>query len=157
MLGRYGIGEEYELSDEFWAEVEKVLPPPKAKKRQGRPRMDDRQAMTAILYVLRTGLQWKALPRSLGAPSTVHDRFQEWREAGVFRTLWRTSLEGYDEIRGIDWSWQALDGAMTKAPLGGKRNGGESNGPRQVRDQAQPARGRPRDTFGRYRGWRESA
>lgn len=157
MLGQYGVGREYELADEFWAKVEGVLPPPRAKKRQGRPRMDDRQAMTAILFVLRTGIQWKALPRSLGAPSTVHDRFQEWREAGVFKALWRISLEGYDEIRGIDWSWQALDGAMTKAPLGGKRNGSEPNGPGQVRDQAKPARGRPRDTFGRYRGWRESA
>jgi len=37
--------------------------------------MDDRKAMSAIFYVLRTGCQWKALPRSIGAPSTaVHDR-----------------------------------------------------------------------------------
>src|SRR6266480_1355491 len=47
------------------------------------PRMDDRQALDAIFYVLRTGCQWKALPRSLGAGSTVHDRFQEWQQAGV--------------------------------------------------------------------------
>lgn len=157
MSGQYGVGSEYELSDEFWAEVQKALPAPKAKKRQGRPRMADRQAMTAILYVLRTGIQWKALPRSLGAPSTVHDRFQEWREAGVFQSLWRTSLEHYDETRGIDWSWQALDGAMTKAPLGGKRNGAEPDRPGQVRDEAKPPGGRPRDPLGRYRGWREPA
>jgi putative transposase len=36
--------------------------------------------MTAIVYVLRTGCQWKALPRSLGAASPGHDRVQAWRE-----------------------------------------------------------------------------
>jgi transposase len=40
-------------------------------------RMDDRKSMNGIFYVLRTGCQWKALPKSLGAASTVHDRFQE--------------------------------------------------------------------------------
>ena len=40
------------------------------KKKAGRPRMDDRKAMSAIFYVLRTGCQWNALPRSLGASST---------------------------------------------------------------------------------------
>jgi len=89
--------------------------------------MDDRQAMTAIFYVLRTGCQWKALPRSLGAASTVHDRFQEWLEAGVFERLWQAGLSEYDEKVGIDWEWQAMDGAMTKAPLGGKRNRSQSH------------------------------
>ena len=42
----------------------------KRKKKAGRPRMDDRKAMSAIFYVLRTGCQWNALPRSLGASST---------------------------------------------------------------------------------------
>lgn len=52
---------------------------------------------TAIVHILRTGKQWKALPRSLGAASTVHDRFQEWRPEGVFMALWRASPETYDE------------------------------------------------------------
>ena len=82
--------------------------------------MDDRKAMSAIFYILRTGCQWKALPRSLGAPSTVHDRFQEWQQAGVFRRMWVNGLLEYDENVGIDWEWQAMDGVMTKAPLGGK-------------------------------------
>lgn len=46
--------------------------------------MSDRQAFTAILYVLRTGIQWNALPHELGAGSTVHDRFQEWEKAGFW-------------------------------------------------------------------------
>ncbi len=63
--------------------------------------------------------QWKALPRCFGAASTVHDRFQEWRKAGVFEKLWQAGLAEYDEQLGLEWEWQAMDGAMTKAPLGG--------------------------------------
>jgi hypothetical protein len=54
--------------------------------------MDDLKAMTAMLYVLRTGCQWKALPRSLGAGSTVHLRFQQWGEAKVFKKMWTAGL-----------------------------------------------------------------
>ena len=79
--------------------------------------------MTAIFYRQRTGCQWQALPRSLGAHITVHDRFQEWQAAGVFERLWRDALYAYDEEVGIDWEWQAMDGAMTKAPLGGEKTG----------------------------------
>lgn len=80
--------------------------------------MDDREAFAAMVYVLRTGIQWNALPRELGASSTVHDRYQEWERAGFFEELWRAGLDEYDELEGIEWEWQAIDGAMTKAPLG---------------------------------------
>jgi putative transposase len=53
--------------------------------------------MSAVFYVLRTGCQWNALPRSLGASSTVHDRFQEWRKAGVFKRMWIDGLSIYDK------------------------------------------------------------
>lgn len=77
----------------------------------------------AIFYVLRTGIQWKALPRTLGAPSTVHDRFQFWVEAGVFHTLWELGLlQCYLEGQ-LDFSWQSIDGCLTKAPLAGEQTG----------------------------------
>src|SRR5438552_13331063 len=72
----------------------------------------------AIVYVLRTGMQWNALPRELGASSTVHDRFQEWEAKGLFKTLWQVGLEEDDELEGIEWEWQSVDGVMTKAPFG---------------------------------------
>jgi transposase len=111
----------YEVPGVLWERIVPLLPPPKKKKKAGRPRMDDRKAMSAIFYILRTGCQWKALPRSLGAPSTVHDRFQEWQQAGVFKQMWIDGLLEYDEMVGIDWEWQSMDGVMTKAPLGGKK------------------------------------
>jgi len=144
----YGVNPSYLLPDELWERLAPLLPPPRQKKVPGRPRMSDRQAMTAVFYVLRTGCQWKALPRSLGAPSTVHDRFRMWREAGVFAQMWQVALSFYDDELGIEWEWQAVDGAMTKAPLGGKRYGAEPDGSRQERDQAQSADRWPRDPLG---------
>jgi putative transposase len=119
----YGIDAKYLIPDGLWAEMVRLLPVPKAKKKAGRPRANDRRMMTAILYVLRTGIQWEALPHSLSPHSTAHDRFQEWRAAGFFERLWQEGLYAYDEEVGIDWTWQAMDGVMTKAPLGGEQTG----------------------------------
>lgn len=85
--------------------------------------MDDRRCLTAILYLLRTGIQWCALPRSLGAKSTVHDRFEEWSQAGVFTTAWKRAIADLDRAGGVEWEWLAMDGTMTKAPLGGEATG----------------------------------
>ena len=87
-----GIETKYCLSDAVWTRVMPLLPPHNRRLKGGRPPMDDRKAMTAILYVLRTGCQWRALPRSLGAGTTVHDRFQQWVEAGVFKKMWKAGL-----------------------------------------------------------------
>jgi transposase len=93
----YGVEAGYCIPDELWERIEPLLPKAKAKPLGGRPKLDDRQVMTAIFYVLRTGCQWKAIPRSLGAGSTVHDRFQQWVEEGVFQKLWKAGLLEYDE------------------------------------------------------------
>jgi putative transposase len=111
------------VNDEFWEKVEPLIPPAPSRAKGGRTRMDDRKAFTAMIYVLRTGIQWNPLPREMGASSTVHDRYQEWERLGFFEELWRAGLLEYDELQGIEWEWQALDGAMTKAPLGRSATG----------------------------------
>jgi putative transposase len=118
-----GVDSVYEIPDVLWERIVPLLPPPRKKKKVGRPRMDYWKAMNAILYILRTGCQWNALPRSLGASTTVFDRYQEWQQAGVFRRMWVGGLLEYDIKKGIDWEWQAMDGVMTKAPLGEKSTG----------------------------------
>ena len=110
--------EPWRVSDEFWEKVEPLIPPAPSHAKGGRSRMDDREAFAAMIYVLRTGIQWNALPREIGASSTVHDRYQEWERLGFFEELWRAGILKYDELEGIEWEWQAIDGAMTKAPLG---------------------------------------
>jgi len=90
----------------------------------GRPRVSDRRCADAIFYILRTGCQWQALDQTeLCAHSTAHDRFQEWVNAGVFLKLWQAGVERFDELHEIDWDWLSMDGAMTKAPLGGEKTG----------------------------------
>jgi putative transposase len=133
------VGDEYQIPDMLWNRIKVLLPPPKPKKKSGRPRMDDRLAMNAIFYVLRTGCQWNAIPRSLGASSTVHDRFQEWRKAGVFQRLWRMGLIEYNAEKGLDWEWQVMDGTITKAPLGGKKYRSKPNRQAKVWNETKPA------------------
>src|SRR5262245_43644458 len=115
----------FRISDELWTVLEPLLPEHVNLHRfgGGRPRVPDRQCADAIFFVLRTGSQWEALNQTeLCAKSTAHDRFQEWVEAGVFVKLWQSGVERFDELKGIDWAWLSMDGAMTKAPLGGEKD-----------------------------------
>ncbi len=111
----------WRLPDDLWAELRPLLPPEKPPGTPGRPVIPFRQVVDGILYVLRTGCQWKALPREYGSASTCHRRFQAWVQAGVFERLWAKLLIRYDDLRGIQWKWQSLDSVMVKAPLGGRR------------------------------------
>jgi transposase len=112
------------MPDELWAQIEPLLPPGKPHPLGcHRRRVDNRAAMDAIFFVARTGCQWNALNQTgLCSSSSAHRRFQEWTAAGVFQQAWARGLVAFDERKGIDWAWQAMDGAMTKAPLGGGKN-----------------------------------
>lgn len=118
------------ISDELWEKIGPLIPPHARMHRLGgRPRVDDRKAMNGIFFVLRTGCQWKALDATgICSGSVAHARFQEWTQAGVFKDFWAKGLEEYDEVKGIQWRWQSLDGAITKAPLGGEKNRPKSDG-----------------------------
>jgi len=138
----------FRFPDELWEKLEPLLPPHVNTHRfgGGRPRVADRKCMDGIFFVLRTGCQWKALDQTgICSGSTAHTRFQEWVQAGVFLEFWKAGLLEYDELKGLDWEWLAMDGAMTKAPLSGGKSGQEPHRPRKTRGQAQSAdRGRRR-------------
>ena len=126
------------VSDALWTLIEPHLPKHVNTHRfgGGRPRTPDRVCMNAIFFVLRTGCQWNALDATGICPSsTAHDRFQEWERAGVFLKLWKAGLMEYDDLKGIDWKWQSMDGAMTKSPLSGEKMRSQSHGSRQGRSQ----------------------
>lgn len=109
-----------DVPEVLWKRVEPYLPIEPPRPRGGRPRNDNRRVLAGILYRLRTGCQWKALPGEyFGSGSTCHERFQEWVGAGVFAKVFEQCLRYYDACRGIDWRWCSLDSAMVKAPKGG--------------------------------------
>ena len=113
----------WKVDDETWARIEPLIPPPLPSLRGGGYRIDNRQVFNAILYVLRTGCQWNAIPKELCSSSTAHRRFQEWEAGGLFQRLWEEGLTEYESLQGIEWQWQSVDGAMTKAPFGGAATG----------------------------------
>ena len=115
----------WRIPDWLWLELEPLLPQrPAHPLGCHNPRVLDRAAMNAILFVLRTGCQWNALNATgICSSSSAHRRFQEWEQAGVFAELWRRGLVAFEERKGIEWEWLAMDGAMTKAPLGGAHTG----------------------------------
>jgi putative transposase len=141
----------YRIADPLWAVLQPVLPVPVNRHRfgGGRPRAADRRCADAIFYVLRTGCQWGALDATdLGRRSTAHDRFQEWIAAGVFLKLWQAGVEQFEELKGIDWDWLSMDGAMTKAPFGGEKHRSQSDRSGQKWGQTQSVDRGPRGAGG---------
>ena len=148
MSKRIGSHEQWRAPDELWERVEPLLPRYRVSKLGGRPRVDRRRVFDGILFVLRTGCQWNSAPSEFGTSTTLHRYFTDWTKRGVFFRLWKEALREYDELKGIDWGWQSLDGAMTKAPLGGEKNRPKPHGSRQIRHQTFPSYGWRRRTAG---------
>lgn len=113
------------ISDELWEAIKDEIPQKKRDPKkhyknasgQGRPSIPARKVLEGIFYVLRTGCQWKAVPRIYGCGSSIHRYYREWVQAGFFQRIWSLGLEKYDELEGIGWEWQSVDGCMIKAPL----------------------------------------
>jgi transposase len=115
----------WEITDAFWEKAEPLLPRKtrdqskeyQRKPEGGRPPLAPRNVLEAIFYVLRTGIQWKALPMEFGVASAIHRYFRCWSEQGFFEVLWVAGLHTYNEVTGINWTWLSADECMTKAPL----------------------------------------
>ena len=94
------------ISDAFWEAVKDEIPQRqrveckiyKRKPGGGRKPLSKRRVLEGIFYVLRTGCQWKAVPKEYGAASSIHQYFQEWASAGFFERIWSKGLEKYDEL-----------------------------------------------------------
>jgi len=109
------------IPDELWDEFKKFLPKEKPPKIVGRPIIPYKQVLDGILYALRTGCQWKMLPKEYGSGSVCHRRFQEWNKLDIFKKARIKLLKNYDDKIDLNWAWQSLDSISIKSPLGGTR------------------------------------
>lgn len=128
-------GNKWQISDELWEKMAPLLPEHKTHHPLGthRRRVNNRAAMNAILFVLRTGCQWNALNATgICSSSSAHRRFQEWRDAGVFERFWQNGLLACEQLDAIDWLWLSMDGCMTKSPLAGSKNRTEPHRTRET-------------------------
>ena len=108
------------ISDKLWNEIKNIFPKEKPLKTVGRPIVRYRKVIDGILYVLRTGCQWKMLPKEYGSSSTCHRRFQQWNRLNIFKKVWTRLLKIYHDLIGINWTWQSIDSISVKSPLGGR-------------------------------------
>jgi transposase len=105
--------------DELWGIVEPLIPSREAAS-TGRPRVSDRAAFGAIVFVLFTGTAWKQIPRELGCSgSTAHERFTAWAKAGVFDRLHAELLRRLNAAGRINWSAGIIDSTHIRALKGG--------------------------------------
>ncbi len=112
------------VSDELWETLRPLLPQRRvARRRGGRPRLDDRRALAGIVFVLRTGIPWEYLPREMGCGSGMicWRRLRDWHRAGVWRKLHRRLLGKLRAAGRIDFSRALVDSASVRALFGDPR------------------------------------
>ena len=119
------------VDDELWELIQPLLPPPKPRRRRypGRKLLDNRQALTGILFVLKSGIPWEMLPQEMGCGSgmTCWRRLSEWQEAGVWQRLHELLLSKLRKADQIDWSRAVVDSGSIRAVGGGGKNGTQSH------------------------------
>ena len=113
------------VDDEFWAIIEPLLPPAKPRRFRfpGRKRVDNRRALTGIIFVLKTGIGWEDLPQEMGCGSgmTCLRRLREWQAAGVWQRLHEVMLAKLNSAEQIDWSRAVVDSSAVRALKGGTK------------------------------------
>jgi transposase len=117
------------VPDELWELIEPLLPPPKPRRydHPGRKPLDDRQALTGILFVLKTGIPWADLPAEMGCGCGMScwRRLRDWQDAGVWQRLHALLLARLRAAGKIDWSRAAVDSSHARA-FGGAAESGPS-------------------------------
>ena len=111
------------VTDELWEVIDPLLPEEPPKPKGGRPRIDDRAALTGIIFVLKSGIPREMLPQEMGCGSgmTCWRRLKEWQEAGVWERLHTKLLDRLGEADQIEWERASLDSSSVAAPRGAKR------------------------------------
>jgi transposase len=112
------------VPDDLWEIIERLLPPPKLRKNNaGRRAVPDRACLAGIVYVLRTGCQWRYLPckeLACGSYPTVWRRFATWTRAGVWPRLHQELVNWGAKVGQVDPKHVIIDTASFRAVFGGR-------------------------------------
>lgn len=115
------------LPDDLWEEIEPLLPAPTPRRYRypGRKPIDDRSALTGIIFVLKSGIPWEMLPQEMGCGSgmTCWRRLKAWEEAGVWDAVAKVLLERLHQAHKIDWDRALIDSGSIRAIGGGEKTG----------------------------------
>jgi transposase len=129
------------LSDAQWARIAAVLPARRAKK--GRPRVEDRRCLEAILHLLATGGGWEDLPPGAASRATAWERLRAWQQTGAWARIWQAYLGTLDLAGRKLWSRAFLGGAFVPAHKGERRWAPATRRSRSPRDYATRRRDHP--------------
>ena len=133
--------DQHELTDAQWEKLQPLLPPQKP--RTGRPAKDHRTVLDGILWVLRTGCPWRALPERYGSWKTVSSRFYRWQRAGVWERV-LAALQRRADVEGrLDWTLHFVDSTVVRAHQHAAGAKGGSRQPRPSDGVAAASRRRP--------------
>jgi len=117
------INKAFLIADELLMHAQEIVVKLHIKSSVGRPPVEFETGLNGIYYLLKTGIQWKALPRCFGSSSSVHRLLQKLRSLNFFEFLWHKELQEYDACHGLDLEVQAGDCSHIKAPLGKEKTG----------------------------------
>ena len=115
------------VPDELWELIRPLLPAPKPRRFRypGRKPIGDRDALTGILFVLKTGIPWEDLSAEMGCGCGMScwRRLRDWQTAGVWHALHQLLLTRLDNAGEIDWSRAAVDATFARAFAGVEGSG----------------------------------
>ena len=111
------------LTEAQWQKIAPLLPKPPKQRQGGRPWIENRRVLEAILWILRSGARWQDMPEKFPHPSTCWRRLRDWEQRGVWLNIWRTFLSELNQRQQLKWSESFLDGSFAPAKKGAAESG----------------------------------
>src|SRR4051794_41687369 len=127
-------------SDTLWSLLSPLLPPRPPRPKGGRPPVEDRAALTGILFVLKSGIPWEMLPQEMGCGCGMScwRRLRDWQQAGIWQAFHPTLLDRLGRARPIGLSRGPLRSGRVAAQGGGAPARADPAPPRQPGAQSPP-------------------
>ena len=108
------------LTDSQWNLIRDLFENPDTSPLGGRPRVEPRACLEGIIWILKTGAQWKYLPDQYPSSSTCWRRLKEWTERGLLEQAWQRLVHQHDQRGRLQWKQMIGDATFSSAKKGAK-------------------------------------